>query len=67
MMIPVVLSWQLRRAPATVIVKNLGGEEVFILVVKFIKSTYEGPSYKKMGMEQIKRAGTRKRDLEAVL
>ena len=30
-------------------VKNLGGEEVFILVVWFIQSTYEGPSYKIFG------------------
>jgi hypothetical protein len=29
--------------------KNVGGEEVLIPVVKFIQSTYEGPSYNFLG------------------
>ncbi len=41
MMIPIVLSRQLRRALAAVRVKKLGGEEVLIPVVKFIQSTRE--------------------------
>ena len=48
-------------------VENLGGEEVLIPVVKFIQSTYKGPSTIFLGMEQIERAGTRKRDPEAVI
>ena len=67
MMIPIVLSRQPRRAPATARVENLGGEEVLIPVVKFIQSTYKGPSTIFLGMEQIERAGTRKRDPEAVI
>ena len=49
MMIPIVLLWQSQRAPATARAENLGGEEVLISVIKFIQSTYNGPSYKKFG------------------
>ena len=48
-------------------VDNLGGEYVLIPIVKFIQSTYEGPPYKNLGMEQILRREQEKRDPEAVL
>ncbi len=41
-------------------VQNLGGEEVLIPVVKFIQSTYEGPSYKFLGDGTDWKSGSKK-------
>ena len=44
---------------------HLGGEDDQF-IVKFIQSTYEGPSYKKMGVAQNLRQEQQKRDPAAV-
>ena len=60
MMIPIVLSRQLRQAPAATRVKSLGGEEVLIPVVEFIQSTYKVPSYKLLGDGTDRKSGNKK-------